>query len=126
MYRSAKNIALHSVRSVRLMHLTLERQSRIRTQLPYHTTHLTQRNLTQHIILRTHQTQHLILRMHQTLHLILRTHQTMHLILRKHRTPHLILRTPSDDRPHLPEISQGSPLDFFLTWDTIDFMLSVY
>ena len=38
----SKNIALHSVRSVRLTHLTLERQSRIRTQPPYHTTHLTQ------------------------------------------------------------------------------------
>jgi len=38
----SKNITLHSVRSVRLTHLPLERQSRIRTQPHYHTTHLTQ------------------------------------------------------------------------------------
>jgi len=33
---------MRCVRSVRLMHLMLERKSRIRTQPPYHTTHLTQ------------------------------------------------------------------------------------
>ena len=38
----SKNNTLGSVRSVRLTHLTLERKSRTRTQLPYHTTSLTQ------------------------------------------------------------------------------------
>jgi len=38
----SKNIILHSVRSVHLTHLTLERKSRTRTQRPYHTTHLMQ------------------------------------------------------------------------------------
>jgi len=38
----SKNIILRSVRSMHLTHLTLERQSRIRTQRPYHTTHQTQ------------------------------------------------------------------------------------
>jgi len=38
----SKNNTLRSVRSVRLMHLTLKRKSRIRMQPPYHTTHLTQ------------------------------------------------------------------------------------
>jgi len=39
-----KNITLHFVRSVRLMHLTLESKSRIRTQPPTHTTSVTQPN----------------------------------------------------------------------------------
>jgi len=38
----SKNNTLRSVRSVRLMHLTLKRKSQIRMQPPYHTTHLTQ------------------------------------------------------------------------------------
>jgi len=38
----SKNIALHSVRSVRLTHLTLERESQIGTQPRNHTTHLMQ------------------------------------------------------------------------------------
>jgi len=37
-----KHIILLSKRSVHLTHLTLELKSRIRTQRPYHTTHLTQ------------------------------------------------------------------------------------
>jgi len=37
----SKNNTLRLVRSVHLTHLTLKRKSRIRTQLPYHTSHLT-------------------------------------------------------------------------------------
>jgi len=100
-----KNTSLHSEGPLNPTHTQLERKSRIRTQPWYYTALQTQPNAapkTQYVLDAAANTQDT-------------------------RRLHLILRLPPAPGPHLPEITDVSPLYLFLTlvtWVTIDFIPS--